>query len=217
MIGFICTNLKNKNLEAIFLNHQNVCLALSTLTSFLQILLTLSQPTWRSWRRWSQQQSSTPTNATLLSTAAARAPSACVTWGHQHCVTSTPNVSTVSFPSCVWGNAFEWDLMLPYEEGGGFNLCFFVCLCLPFFFSFRARTQSVTFLIDFFFFVLESRAAVITTLLPPECIHSCIKTSFQSGYTNDMHPFIFFFKCLKSQRIQTTVHSFLKSSHPSPT
>lgn len=101
--------------------------------------------------------------------------------------------------------------------GAGFNLCFFVCLCLPFFFSFRARTQSVTFLIDFFFFVLESRAAVITTLLPPECIHSCIKTSFQSGYTNDMHPFIFFFKCLKSQRIQTTVHSFLKSSHPSPT
>lgn len=123
---------KNNNLEAIFLNHQNVCLALSTLTSFLQILLTLSQPTWRSWRRWSQQQSSTPTNATLLSTAAARAPSACVTWGHQHCVTSTPNVSTVSFPSCVWGYAFEWDLMLPYEEGGRdstfVSLSVYVCL-----------------------------------------------------------------------------------------
>lgn len=72
------------------------------LTSLPQILLTLSQPIWRSWPRSSQQQSSTPTNATRLCTAAARDPSACVTWGHQRCVTITPKVSPVSVGESVW-------------------------------------------------------------------------------------------------------------------
>lgn len=57
-----------------------------------QILLTSSQPTWRSSQRSSQQQSSIPTSVTLLSTAAAKEPSVCVTWGVQLCATNTPNV-----------------------------------------------------------------------------------------------------------------------------
>lgn len=64
-----------------------------TLTPLLQILLTLSQPIWRSWQRSLQRRSSTPTNATLLSTAVARALSVYVTWGHQLCAISMPNVS----------------------------------------------------------------------------------------------------------------------------
>lgn len=71
----------------------------STLTHLtIQILLTSSQPTWRSSRRSSQQQSSILTSVTRSSTAAAKEPSACVTWEVQLCVTNTPNVSFLEPP-----------------------------------------------------------------------------------------------------------------------
>lgn len=57
-----------------------------------QILLTSSQPTWRSSQRSSRQPSSIRTSVTLSSTAAAKEPSVCVTWGVQLCATNTPNV-----------------------------------------------------------------------------------------------------------------------------
>lgn len=61
--------------------------------TFSQTSSTSNQPTWRIWRRWSQRLSSTPTTVTCLSTAAAKAPCASVTWEKQHCATNTPNVS----------------------------------------------------------------------------------------------------------------------------
>lgn len=58
-----------------------------------QTLWTSSQPTWRTWQRWSQRLSFIPTTVTCLSIAAVKAPCASVTWEKQHCVTSTLNVS----------------------------------------------------------------------------------------------------------------------------
>lgn len=60
-----------------------------------QILLTLSQRTWRNWPRWSQHQRSILTNAIRLCTVAVKEPSACATWECRHCVTTMPNVSSI--------------------------------------------------------------------------------------------------------------------------
>lgn len=59
-----------------------------------QTLWTSSQQTWRSWQKWSPQQSFIPSSVTPLPTAAARARYACVTWDRLRSVTSTANVST---------------------------------------------------------------------------------------------------------------------------
>lgn len=72
--------------------HQYSCMWLSSFTPTPQTSWTSSRLTWRCWQRWSQQQSSNPTSVTPSFTAVARAPSDCVTWGPQHCVTTTPNV-----------------------------------------------------------------------------------------------------------------------------
>lgn len=61
-----------------------------------QTLWTSSRPTWRTWRRWSRQRSSTPSTATCLCTAAAKALYGSATWGRRHSVTNTPKVRTPS-------------------------------------------------------------------------------------------------------------------------
>ncbi len=73
------------------------CCFLSDASS--QTSWTSNQPTWRIWQRWSQRLSSTPITVTCLSIAAAKAPCASVTWGKQHCVINTPNVSKPAWNS----------------------------------------------------------------------------------------------------------------------
>lgn len=87
--GFICTG----QYFTVPAGEVLIFLLFSWLAAFHQTLLTSSPPTWRTWLRWSQLPSSTPTTATCLSIVAAKAPCASVTWGKRRCVTNTLNVS----------------------------------------------------------------------------------------------------------------------------
>lgn len=63
------------------------------LHSPFQISSILNLPTWRSWLKWSRRRSSIRITATLLYTAAAKAPSVCATCASPRCATATPSVS----------------------------------------------------------------------------------------------------------------------------
>lgn len=85
----------------------------SSLVPFSQTLWTSSQQTWRSWQKWSPQQSFIPSSVRPLPTAAARARYACVTWDRLHSVTSTANVSTCC--TRVWKRYWMFMGFLPCE------------------------------------------------------------------------------------------------------
>lgn len=88
----------NFGLQSSVLNVHSSCLesCRCSLVPVSQTLWTSSQPTWRSWQRWSPQLSFIPSSVTPLPTAAARVQYACVTWDRLHSVTNTANVSTIS-------------------------------------------------------------------------------------------------------------------------
>lgn len=105
-VFFFCTH--HDPLRGPGLTTQQVC----SLTLTFKTSLTSNRPTWRSWRRWSQQRSSILSSATPSSTAAAKEPSVCATWGRRRCATGTPSVSALlwspSWPPSLDGWPKHW-------------------------------------------------------------------------------------------------------------